>query len=302
MVRLLQNLRKALWSAFGNGALSVAKAAAYSAILSIFPALLVVTTVFATMPAGGDLRSDVKSAIQQVLPPDTMQLVQSYFIVNHARSVRIVSGSVFVSVFAAMGVLLSLMEGFRRAYKLNDSVRSFWQDRTVALALVPGTVLPLAAATIFLAFGHAIEQWMIENSGYNIRLYVLLAWRLVRWCIALIASVLSLVLVYHYGIPRPRHKGRDRFHAVWRTWRETLPGAALATASWFVATMIYGWYLTRFADYSVVYGSLGAGIATLVWLYMVSLSILIGAEFNAQLYPRPSGEKPARRGTTAASV
>ena len=302
MVRLLQNLRKALWSAFGNGALSVAKAAAYSAILSIFPALLVVTTVFATMPAGGDLRSDVKSAIQQVLPPDTMQLVQSYFIVNHARSVRIVSGSVFVSVFAAMGVLLSLMEGFRRAYKLNDSARSFWQDRTVALALVPGTVLPLAAATIFLAFGHAIEQWMIENSGYNIRLYVLLAWRLVRWSIALTASVLSLVLVYHYGVPRPRRKGRDRFHAVWRTWRETLPGAALATASWFVATMIYGWYLTRFADYSVVYGSLGAGIATLVWLYMVSLSILIGAEFNAQLYPRPSGEKPARRGTTAASV
>ena len=302
MVRLLQNLRKALWSAFGNGALSVAKAAAYSAILSIFPALLVVTTVFATMPAGGDMRSDVKAAIQQVLPPDTMQLVQSYFIVNHARSVRIVSGSVFVSVFAAMGVLLSLMDGFRRAYKLNDSVRSFWQERTVALALVPGTVLPLAAATIFLAFGHAIEQWMIENSGYNIRLYVLLAWRLVRWSIALTASVLSLVLVYHYGVPRRRHKGRDRFHAVWRTWRETLPGAALATASWFVATMIYGWYLTRFADYSVVYGSIGAGIATLVWLYMVSLSILIGAEFNAQLYPRPSGEKPAHPGTTAASV
>jgi uncharacterized BrkB/YihY/UPF0761 family membrane protein len=68
-------------------------------------------------------------------------------------------------------------------------------------------------------------------------------------------------------------------------WRETIPGAAIATASWFLATLLYGWYVTRFADYSIVYGSLGAAIATLVWLYMISLSVLIGAEFNAQLYP-----------------
>ena len=70
-------------------------------------------------------------------------------------------------------------------------------------------------------------------------------------------------------------------------WRETLPGATIATVSWFLATLLYGWYVTRFADYAIVYGSLGAGIATLVWLYMVSLSVLIGAEFNAQLYPFP---------------
>jgi len=55
--------------------------------------------------------------------------------------------------------------------------------------------------------------------------------------------------------------------------------------TWFLATLIYGWYLTRYADYSVVYGSLGAGVATLIWLYLVSFSILIGAEFNALIYP-----------------
>ena len=59
----------------------------------------------------------------------------------------------------------------------------------------------------------------------------------------------------------------------------------LATATWFLATLIYGWYLTRYADYTVVYGSLGAAVATLVWLYMVCFSILIGAEFNAQIFP-----------------
>jgi membrane protein len=51
-------------------------------------------------------------------------------------------------------------------------------------------------------------------------------------------------------------------------------------------TMIFGWYLQNYADYSVIYGSLGVAIALLVWMYLISLVILIGAEFNAMLFPR----------------
>lgn len=267
----------------------MSKAAAYSAILSIFPAILVVTTLFAALPAGSDLRGDLRASLQQVLPPDTMNLAQSYFIYNHARSVRIVAGSLFVSIFAAMGVLLSLMEGFRRAYRVPRGRWSFWKERMVALLLVPGAMLPMAGATLFLAFGHDIERWMILNSDHMLHLYVIVAWRLARWVIALFAGSLSLVVVYHYGVPRQKLEARaGRFHLGRGQWREALPGAIIATAIWFIATLIYGWYLTRFADYSVVYGSLGAGIATLVWLYMMSLIILVGAEYNAQLSPLPA--------------
>lgn len=295
MVRTFQHLRRAVWSAFGHSAFSMAKAAAYSAMLSIFPALLVVTTLFAMVPARDDVRGVIRSALQQVLPPDTMQLVQSYFIVNHARSMRIVAGAVFVSVFAAMGVLLSLMEGFRRAYRLPREAWGFWQERLVALLLVPVTMLPMAAATLFLAFGHTIEHWMIANSAHEWRLYLILLWRFFRWAIALLASIVCIAMVYHYGVPRQKMPGRSgRLAYVRVRWHDTMPGATIATASWFIATIVYGFYLTRFADYSIVYGSLGAGIATLVWLYMVSVSVLIGAEFNAQMFPlagtQPTGD------------
>jgi membrane protein len=286
MLRAVQHLRRAMWSAFGHSAFSMAKAAAYSAILSIFPALLVVTTLFAMMPAGDNIRGVIRGALTQVLPQDTMQLVQSYFIYNPARSVRIVAGAVFVSLFAAMGVLLSLMEGFRRAYRLPRGSWSFWRERIAAFLLVPGTMVPMSAATLFLAFGHSIERWMIDNSDHELRFYVILLWRLIRWAIALSASIVSLALIYHYGVPRQKRPvGSGKMAYVRGRWRETMPGAIIATASWFIATIVYGFYLTRFADYSIVYGSLGAGIATLVWLYMVSLSVLIGAEFNAQLFP-----------------
>jgi membrane protein len=286
MLRALRHLRKAVWAAFGHSAFSMAKAAAYSAMLSIFPALVVVTTLFATMPSGDDLRGVIRNALQQLLPPDTMQLVQNYFLYYHARSMRIVWGAVFVSIFAAMGVLLSLMEGFRRAYRLPRGMWGFWQERTAALLLVPATIVPMGAATLFIAFGHSIENWMIQNSTHELHLYLIVVWRLIRWSIALLASVMSLSLIYHFGIPRhkhPVHGGRNAF--IRGHWRETLPGATIATVTWFIATLLFGWYVTRFVDYSIVYGSLGAGIATLIWLYLVSLSVLIGAEFNAQLFP-----------------
>ena len=60
----------------------------------------------------------------------------------------------------------------------------------------------------------------------------------------------------------------------------------MATAMWFLSTLAFGWYVTRYANYSKVYGSLGAGIALLFWLYIIALSVLCGAEFNAQLYAK----------------
>jgi membrane protein len=55
---------------------------------------------------------------------------------------------------------------------------------------------------------------------------------------------------------------------------------------WFLATLVFGWYVTRFANYSQVYGSLGAGVALLFWLYIISLSVLCGAEFNTEFHAR----------------
>lgn len=279
--RHFHHLRRAAWEAFGHSVFSNAKAAAYSAILSLFPALFVLTTLLAFSPETDTLRGDLRMAFSSILPGDTMSLVQAYFQMNHALSMRIMAGAVFVTVAAAMGVMLSLMEGFRRAYQLPRDEWDFWKERFVALALVPATLIPMIFATILVAFGHVIEHWMIQNAGIDLRFYVVFLWRALLWILATVTSVAVLGVIYHFGTPRNR------------PWKQVLPGAVLATVAWFVVTLVYGWYVTRHADYSVIYGSLGAGIATLVWLYMVCLTILVGAEYNAQLYPerQPSQQR-----------
>jgi membrane protein len=133
-----------------------------------------------------------------------------------------------------------------------------------------------------IAFGSVIENWLALKLGRDIGYYLLLLFLLARWLIAGITSVTVIMLIYHWALPRVQ------------PWHRVLPGAVLATILWFPFTLAFGRYVTRYATYNLFYGPLGAAIALLVWLYSLSIIILIGAEFNALANPR---EVPHRRKT-----
>jgi membrane protein len=193
----------------------------------------------------------------------------------HARNTHperlIISGTI-LSIFAAIGLMLTLMDGFRRAYRLPRNEWGFWERRWRALFLVFLVLVPLALATILLVFGRAIELWMIFNAGHELRGLVLFLWRLARWSLAFGTSLAVLGALYHFGTKRGEH------------WMRIMPGAIAASIVWFGATLAFGWYVTRIADYTIFYGSFGAGIATLVWLYITSFTALLGAELNGVLF------------------
>jgi len=117
----------------------------------------------------------------------------------------------------------------------------------------------------------------------GIGLYVLLLWTMGRWLISAVTSVTVIMLIYHWGLPRVQ------------PWHRVLPGAIMATVLWFPVTIIFGWYVTNYPNYNLIYGSLGAGIALLVWLYIISIIILVGAEFNAVACPRTLEKMPEER-------
>jgi membrane protein len=281
--RTLGNFRQALRKSVSHDVFITAKATAYSGILSLFPALLVLNTVLALTPETGNVTGELRAILAQLLPWDTMDFVQGYFLSSHAQSLGVVWSASSVAFFAAIGVMLSLMEGFRRAYRLPKKVWSFWRSQAVAVALIPICLAPMVFATALIVFGHQIESWMIDNSDHELRSYVLFFWRMLRWVLSAATVVAVITVLYHFGTPRTH------------SWKCALPGASMATVTWFAATLTYGWYVTRFAVYMVVYGSLAAAIATLVWLYITSLSVLIGAEFNAQIFPKDGLARPFKR-------
>jgi membrane protein len=272
MIRPVLRMRRAVFRALSHDVLTLSKSAAYSAILALFPALLVITTLLAMLPRSGRLTGEMRDVILDLLPEDTVSAVHAFFQMRHVHTAQAIISAVLVCLFGSMGMMTSFMEGFRRAYDLPKSEWKFWRERLVALLLIPSCVIPLAIATVFVAFGHQIENWILDYAFGEVRAYVRILWRVTRWAAALSTTAVVYAVIYRYGVAHPLR------------WRRVLPGALGATVLWFVTTLSYGWYITRFADYSVVYGPFGTAIATLVWLYITALSVFVGAEYNALMF------------------
>ena len=266
-------LRRAFWQAFIHSQYSVAKGAAYSSILTLFPAFLVVTSALEASHNTEGFLQQISTAVRWVLPPGTRTLAVSFLQTKQHHATSIIISASVVTLMAATGVMISWMDGFRRAYEIPNAW-GFWKERAIAVYLVFLALVPLGFATILVAFGDQIENWVQDQTIHVFKPLILLVWDGVRWAIAILTGIAVMALIYHNGLPKTQ------------SWRRVLPGAALATFLWFPATMFFGWYVTHYATYNVVYGSLSAAIALLVWMYMVSAIVLLGAELNAQAYPR----------------
>jgi len=273
MSRFFIHFRLALWRAFQHDAFAVAKAAAFSAILTLFPAILVIASVLSISHTTESLMRELSHALGRILPEGTRSAVLQYFTGGKPVPFKILVSTMAITLWTGSGVMVSWMQGFRNAYNM-PKIWGLVQERMVAFLLVILAGVPLFFASFLLVFGNQIEAWIIYRVGHELGPYILGLWTMLRWIIAALTSIAVIGLIFHHGLPRTQ------------PWHRVLPGSVLSTLLWFFSTVIFGFYLRRFANYSAIYGSVATAIALLVWLYIVSMVILIGAEFNALRYPR----------------
>jgi membrane protein len=271
-MRVLRIVQRALSRSLEDDLFGLAKAGAYSAILTLFPALMVVAAVLASSDSTRGFLFQAADALSHILPRGTSAPATTYFLKPGNRSIGVLITTSLVTLWTASGMMVTWMEGFRYAYQL-PKTWGIVKERIIAIVLAIGLVVPMIFASAILVFGAQIEDWMIIHLAEE-QLYVVVFWMFIRWVVAAATSIAVISVIYHFGVPRGQR------------WHSVLPGATLATAIWFPATLAFGWYITHLAEYNLIYGSLGGAIAILVWLYMVSLIVLFGAEVNALLYPR----------------
>ena len=272
-------LRTALWllrrtfvAAFEDGCFSIAKGAAYSALLSFFPVLTSAAAILVQTRAQF-VSNILQGFLSEIVPPGSQDLVVQQFRNTGARPTALLVVAVAISLWAASGVIKSLIEGFQAIYRIPRS-RGVLRHSSVAIALLLLAVLPLLAASILILFGGEIERVVLNWMKVDPHLNPLAGgWKLLsqlaRYAVALGTTVVVTSLLYYFGPYRAQR------------WRYVWPGALLATVLWLLATAGFGWYVRHVANYNVVYGSIGAGIALLVWSYLVAAIALIGCEFNA---------------------
>jgi membrane protein len=272
VLRFLRLVRIAFWRAFQHDGFAIAKASAYSSILTFFPGLLVVGSFLATARLSDAYAREIGYTLSKILPVGG-NAVLSYLRSPSHRPIGLLISASLITLWTASGVIISWMDAFRRAYEL-PKTWGILKERLIALSLVILAGIPLSFATILMVAGNSIETRILFEIGHEFGPLVLLMWSTVRWIIAILTSIAVIALIYHNAVPRTQ------------PWHSVLPGACLATAMWYIATALLGWYLRHYSSYNVIYGSLGFGIALLVWMYDISLVVVVGAEFNAMLFPR----------------
>lgn len=266
-------IRAAIVSAYRDNLIGTAKGAAYSGLLSFFPLLSTIATLLVQANADSVGRS-LTSLLTEAVPPGSEPLIISQFATRGQRPASVLVAAGFLSLWGASGMMISLMQGFQAAFGTPNR-RGFWHQRGVAVLLIFATAVPMIAASGLLVFGGRTESVVLPLLAFLTQsetvLYVV-AWvgLIVRYAVAFGTIVLVMALLYYYG---PQWD---------RRWRDVWPGAVLSTILWLIATTLFTWYVRNVGNYNVLYGSIGAGIALLVWMYFLSVVALFGCEYNVQ--------------------
>ncbi len=235
-----------------NHTLQMAAALAYYFVLSLFPALIFSSAVVAYLPVP-DLFNQALALLARFLPADAMGLVR-----------RVLADVVSPNkgTFLSLGILGTLWAVF-------SDDRPFWKTRPLAVGLAFLTGALLLIALSVMVVGPRFGQWLagrVHLSG----LFVLL-WPYIHWTVAAAFTILAIEALYFLA---PNLKQR---------FRATLPGAVVAVSCWIGLSYLLGIYFRHFGNFNKTYGTLGAAVALMVWLYWTGFAMLVGAELNQEL-------------------
>src|SRR5712692_1264964 len=251
-----------------NHTLQMAAALAYYFVLSLFPALIFLSAVVAYLPVP-DLFNQALALMARFLPPDSMGLVRRDLsdVITPNRG-TFLSFGILGTLWTASGGFAAAIEALNIAYEVEDD-RPFWKTRPLALGLafIIGALMLIALCVMVV--GPRFGQWLAVRVHLS-KLFVLL-WPFIHWTIAIGFTILAVEALYFLA---PNVKQR---------FRATLPGAVVSVGCWITLSYLLGLYFRHFGNFNKTYGTLGAAVALMVWLYWTGFAMLVGAELNEEL-------------------
>jgi membrane protein len=260
---------------------TIAAALAYYFFLAIFPLLLFVLALTSVLPLHG-LDAWLLENAAQSLPHDAYVLVERtvHGLLATSRS-GLLSVGAALALWSASAAFTALINGLNRAYRVQDP-RPWWHVRLYAIGLTVGLSVFLILAFVLTLFGGQVVDLVGRHLGPAAAVTALV----VRWTITVAAVLLTVAAIY-YACP-----------AVEKEWQWIRPGAVLFTLGFAATSAAFSYYVGHFASYDGTYGSLGAVIILLVWMYILAVFLLLGGELNALLEQRIHERRAAEAART----
>jgi membrane protein len=252
---------------------------AYHSLLAIVPFMLFlagVTAIIDDVFGVGDLTDRIVDKAAQVMPEDATSLLRSFTSELLASQGGWAMAIGFAgALWASSSAMGTAMKALNRVYDVSDS-RSFIKRRGIAIALTLLFAGMMLGAAALVATGRAMAGGIGEALGWESQVTQL--WNALTMTGALLIVLMATALLYWLA--------PDTGHA----FRWITPGAVLFTLGWVIASLAFAYYVSNFGSYNRTYGSIGAVIVLLVWLYWTNLILFMGAELNAVLARRHDPE------------
>jgi membrane protein len=267
--QLIQNVFKEIKT---NNIFGRAAELAFYFLFALFPLILLLMSLFGLFASRRvELQNNLMSYFADFLPPSAFQLLRnlSSEVAAHATGRKLTFGIV-AALWSASGGVRSMISSLNVTYHVREA-RPWFKVRSLALGLtLLIAILVFTALLMVLAGDHFVGRIGI---GLGLHPVVVFVWKAIQWPLAIVFISISCSLIYHCG---PNLKERRR-------WQWMTPGAALGCLLWLLASVLFRIYLHHFNTYSVSYGSLGAAMILVLWLYVTGLAYLLGGTINAEI-------------------
>jgi membrane protein len=271
-------MAKAIYSRFGEVQVTDRAAAqTYYSILSLFPGLLVVVALLSLLGSYPETYESIVNTLRDAAPGTAVDTINSGLrgaLQNRSNAGALLIVGIVLSLYSAsgaMGASMRSLEAINRAPKGRD----FLPNLGVRLGLTVLVTLLVLVAFLSVVVAGPLFGSIADAAGFPGFVKGLVGY--LRWPIGVAALLAAFAIVYALA-PRRTPKRDDR------SLRSVLPGAAVGVVLWFAVSLLFTLYVSHFGSYDKTYGTLGAMISLLIWLWLGNLAFLLGALFNAEGY------------------
>ncbi len=264
-------LRKTLREFSTDQCTDLAAALTYYAVLSIFPALVVVVSLLGVFGQGRSTTDAILQIVQDVAPgsaADVLRAPIEQLVQSPSAGLTLVIGALG-ALWSASGYIGAFGRAMNRIYEIEEG-RPVWKLRPLQLLLTLAGLLVVAAAAFLLAVTGPVAAAV--GNAIGVGSAAVTVWNIARWPVLLILVILAVAILYYAtpNIEQPK-------------FRWVSVGASMAIVVWIVASLLFGFYVSNFGSYNKTYGALAGVIVFLLWLWITNLALLFGAEIDSEL-------------------
>jgi membrane protein len=250
-----------------NRIMLVSAGVTFFALLAIFPAIAALVSVYGLV-ADASTINDQLASLQGIVPQGALDILGDQVKLLNDKGDATLGVSLFIgvalSVWSANGGMKHIFDALNLVYNEREK-RNFFILNLVSLAFTAGALLFLVSALSAVVVLPVVFEFMGVSED---------AWwlALLRWPALLLAVLGGLAVLYRYGPSRDAPR-----------WRWVSAGSVLAGVLWLGGSLLFSWYVANFGSYNKTYGSLGAAIGFMTWIWLSTTIVLLGAQLNAEI-------------------